>query len=322
METNDDSIGNSSMIEQNRINGLRAKKGTIRKIIRNQKTFLDLFSKYQCEIRSMQMTIETKFKRLNMLEERLLHLAGAMHTNVNEYLLKRQQSQHMVTMNRLASMLNRNGLFHELNSETVTDIDEKSSHNRPLTCSYLEPIIDIHVNEDEECINLDNSDESEHEFKELVVKEESLSDELNESIETNISQCSNDQSLKSMTTTTAIKVNNVKLNGIHKSIRKATATVSSKTQFMQMVDKYKQNNNLIREKVAENVLALRTRDNETVLGYQCSVDGCSYMHFLRAQVNRHYKNYHSKTCSHCNQRFKRPIDLLIHLNEKKDGKCS
>lgn len=85
---------------------------------------------------------------------------------------------------------------------------------------------------------------------------------------------------------------------------------------MQLVEQYKQEGTLVKERLSSTVFMLRRANDYTIIGYQCSIDDCSYMHYLRAQVNRHYKNYHSKTCWQCNQRFKRPIELQLHLKNQ------
>nr|XP_027198078.1 putative uncharacterized protein DDB_G0282129 [Dermatophagoides pteronyssinus] len=99
------------------------------------------------------------------------------------------------------------------------------------------------------------------------------------------------------------------------SSRKITQNVHSKNEFMQMIERLKEEKILIRERISPNVFMLRRSTDNSIVGYQCSIDDCTYMHFLRAQVNRHYKNFHSKTCQHCNQRFKKPYELSLHLKE-------
>ncbi|KAF7491000.1 hypothetical protein SSS_01136 [Sarcoptes scabiei] len=97
--------------------------------------------------------------------------------------------------------------------------------------------------------------------------------------------------------------------------KKLAANIHTKNEFMQMIQRCKQERSLTKEKISANVYMLRCSDDNSILGYQCSIDDCSYMHFLRAQVNRHFKNFHSKICSHCNQRFRRPYELSLHLKE-------
>ena len=280
----------------------RANKGVVRKIIHNQKTFLELFNKYQCEVRNLQVTIENKFKKVNVLETRLLDLARMMHNSTNSYLIKKQHNQKLMNkLNKFNSVLNTSFYNHEQSSP---EHSEETSFNT-ITNAYnqysplFEPIIDIHVSE-EEYGTTNNENDTKSEQSQAVpistIVSESKSENVNFFLQ---EECSNS-------------------SGSNKNGgRKVSLTISTKTQFMQLVDRCRKCNNLAKEKITENVMALRAKESDTVLGYQCSVDGCSYMHFLRAQVNRHFKNYHSKTCNHCNQRFKRPIDLLIHLNENK-----
>lgn len=251
------------------------KKGAIRKMIRNQKSFLDIFNKYQCEVKSLQETVETKFKQINIFEEKLLKLAQELNTSSNAYLEKVNTRQQNVI--KFESSLNHKDSYQS--NDEFEEFEQNSSLFSPLSSGFMEPIIDIHTSdENEEC---DDHLASDHE----TINNESESA---------------DQSVNFR---------------YEKNFRKATYPVTSKTEFVQLVEKFKQNNNLELEKVGENVFALNVREDDTVLGYQCSIKGCNYMHYLRAQVNRHFKNYHSKTCNHCNQRFKRPVDLLIHLNE-------
>lgn len=243
------------------------KKGAIRKMICNQKNFLDIFNKYQCEVKSLQETIETKFKKINVFEEKLLKLSQELQDSSCSIYLDKDNT-HQQNAITFESLSNHNDSYQLESNDEFEDFEHTSS-------VFMEPIIDIHI-----------SDENEDELS----KDNNIQPIENESFEQNAS----------------FK---------YEKNRKVAYPVTSKTEFVQLVEKFKQNNNLVLEKVGENVFALNVREDDTVLGYQCSIEGCNYMHYLRAQVNRHFKNYHSKTCNHCNQRFKRPIDLLIHQNE-------
>lgn len=254
------------------------KKGAIRKMTRNQKNFLDIFNKYQFEVKSLQETVETKFKKINIFEEKLLKLAQELQDSSSNIYLEKDNTHQQNTIT-FDSSPNHNDFYQLESNDEFEDFEHASSVFSSLNNSFMEPIIDIHINDDEneECDEL--------------ARDDNIHTIEGESVEQNV---------------------NFKYE---KNIRKTAYPVTSKTEFVQLVEKFKQNNNLILEKVGENVFALNVREDDTVLGYQCSIEGCNYMHYLRAQVNRHFKNYHSKTCNHCNQRFKRPIDLLIHLNE-------
>lgn len=162
--------------------------------------------------------------------------------------------------------------------------------------SLMEPIIDIHVTDDDDI----EDEEVKQEFPEVEI-------------------------LPEVEGTPDQPISETRSVASNRLTRKVHTHVTSKTEFIKLVDRYSRKDNLIRERVSKNVLALQAKDTDSIIGYQCSIDGCNYMHFLRAQVNRHYKNYHNKTCNHCNQRFKKPIDLLIHLNENKldgGGECA
>jgi len=280
--------------------GSRGKKGIIRKMVRSQRTFLELFNKYQSEVRNLQLLIEAKFKKVNVLEERLLELARVLQANTTAYLIKKHRSQQMFALSKFNQNLNRqrqqlNGFYHESTPDQFElDSDSLTGYGH-LANSIIEPIVNIHVSDDESINSENNTEQMQQSTKQVDLSAATYADRSSDSTCPDM-----EESLQSKHP----------FKG-----RKGTVPVASKTEFMQLVDKFKHSNNLVHEKVAENVMALRARDSDSILGYQCSMEGCNYMHFLRAQVNRHFKNYHSKTCSHCNQRFKRPLDLLIHLNE-------
>lgn len=251
-------------------------KGAIKSIIRNQKTFLDVFNKYQGEVRSLQMTVECRFKKLNSLEKRLMELAESIQCDTEQYLKHKQ--------NNKAKQMSQS---YQQYSEVIN--------------SLMEPIIDLQVNDMDGSPSVNTSNQSTNSIEDIERCSEALLNQVDVDVSDEVNS-------------TVKRANMVNTNRIS---RKMHTHVSSKTEFMKLIDCYKQTNNLVRERVSKNVMTIQTKDTDSIIGYQCSVTGCNYMHFLRAQVNRHYKNYHSKTCNHCNQRFKRPIDLLIHLNENK-----
>ncbi|KAH7639414.1 hypothetical protein HUG17_3447 [Dermatophagoides farinae] len=126
---------------------------------------------------------------------------------------------------------------------------------------------------------------------------------------------SGENSTTTTTTTTRTTALSTPATTSSSSSRKITHNVHSKNEFMQMIERFKEEKTLIRERISSNVFMLRRSPDNSIVGYQCSIDDCTYMHFLRAQVNRHFKNFHSKTCYHCNQRFKKPYELSLHLKE-------
>lgn len=275
-----------------------AKRGVVKRLLRNQKSFLDLFNKYQCEVSSLQLTIESKFKKINAIEAKLLKMTRLLNSagSYSQVALS-PQTHHFQA--ELQPMFNSINMFNESSNDQPTEgLPSNCSGYSQVSSSFMEPIIDIHVNEEEECSGILPNGDLHYDQQQMemclseseVVASESVLDNEGETGEVN-------------------------RNGSKGPQRKDAIPVASKTEFIQLVEKYKQSGNLLCEKVGENVVAMRLRESETLLGYQCTVEGCKYSHYLRAQVNRHYKNYHNKTCSHCNRRFKRPVDLLIHMNE-------
>lgn len=263
----------------------------------------------------MQVLMDARFRRLTTLEEKLNGMAMVLQQNQQSQLKRLESSK----IRQQQQQFHHNYINHQNHHHhQLPALHNGHNHNhygQDVLSSFLEPIIDIHVNEEENGECLKEEEVEEEEMEEKVDFKQAMMQNLEANsfnVQSNgVSNGSEENKVDSETL--PIPVVDAK------NVRRSLIQVTSKTEFLHLVEKLRRENNLCREQVAENVYVLRTRDTESILGYQCSVDGCNYMHFLRAQVNRHFKNFHSKACGHCNQRFKKPTELVAHLEKVQNG---
>lgn len=306
------------------------RKGAIKKMIRTQKTFLETFNKYRCEVRSLQAVVEGRFKRIHQLEERLINMAQTMQSSSQTYLLKRAQiaQRNRKLISTIATM--PNNVFHVSGgggggaSTGLLDAAALAAgvrttttcpvvvHNESLESEQSEngaggAAVDDYDDEDMDMID----DQGNNLFFEPIINIQEVDGMVASGSKT--STMGFDQFLPTTTATATpqveanigsmnyageagngenitVKLANGQANNNTESVvfkpvaKRNTIPVSSKSEFLELINTHQKNNNLVQEQVSENIFALQTIDSESVIGYKCSVRSCNYSHFLKAQV--------------------------------------
>jgi len=269
-----------------------------------------MFERYRHEVQELREYMLPRLAHLENMEDQLARMANSMRSNVGDPCLEPvTTSSQQATAEQYAEIIKllQSNVEHINNNlkalQTDTETFPETFQQELLEPSILLEEGDNHQNhsersdddENSSSMNIPNSstmDVDDGEGDEEADGEPDMDCELPSGLETNGNSAGNGDSID-------------------------CASSTNKADFLRCVQLHQSQRNLLKQNCSQNVCVLRSMNSHKVLGFQCAIGNCTYMHQLKAQVNRHIKNYHGKTCTECKARFKNEKELIEHLLQTK-----